>query len=184
MVALYLADGFEEIEAVTVFDILKRAEADVVLVGIGSNEITGAHGLVVKVDTTISNHDEDKIDMAVLPGGMPGTKNLKESPELAKTLVKLHSKGKRIAAICAAPSILGTLGLLKGKEAICYPGYEKYLDGAVISNKSTVTDGCITTSKGAGTAMDFALELVRLLKGEDIWTETAKKLQYDTEGVK
>ena len=183
MVVVYIAQGFEEIEAITVYDILKRADIEVVLANISEKTVVlGAHGLYIMTEIAISSLDVESIDMAVLPGGMPGTDHLKRSYKLAITLEKLYNKGKRIAAICAAPMILGGLGYLKGKEAICYPGFEKYLKGAIISDKTTVTDGNITTSKGAGTAMEFALELVRLLKGEETSAEIAKKLQYDTEG--
>ena len=178
MVAIFFADGFEEIEAVTVYDILKRAEIEVLAVGVGGLEIEGTHGLKITTDVEISDVDTENIDVAVLPGGMPGTKNLEGSVKLITLLKNLDLKGKRIGAICAAPSILGKLGMLEDREAICYPGFEKYLKGAMISRKSAVTDGNITTSKGPGTAIGFALELVRLLKGEKTAKVLASGLQY------
>jgi protein deglycase len=130
------------------------------------------------MDRSVSDISVDQIDMAVLPGGMPGTTNLEASNELKKILKELKNSDERIAAICAAPSILGKMGMLEGIEATCYPGFEKYLKGAVVSRKDVVTDEKITTSKGPGTAIPFALELVRLIKGEDEATSLADAMQY------
>jgi protein deglycase len=178
MVAIFFADGFEEIEAVTVYDILKRADVETISVGVGSKNIEGSHGLRVTTDIEISEIDAKTLEMAVLPGGMPGTKNLGDSKKLKEILAKLCVEKKRIAAICAAPSILGSLGLLEDHEAVCYPGFEKYLKGAVLSRKCVITDENITTSKGPGTAVDFGLELVRILKGEKKRNELARSMQY------
>ena len=179
MVAVFFAEGFEEIEAVTVCDVLKRADIKTVSVGIGSKCITGAHGIKMLTDIEIGEVDAEILDMAVMPGGMPGTANLEKSVIFTDLIISLNEKGKRLAAICAAPSILGKLGLLNGVEAICYPGYEKYLYGAVISQNSTVTDGQITTSKGPGTALAFSLELVRRLKDERTMIKLANSMQYE-----
>lgn len=178
MIAIFFANGFEEIEAITVYDVLKRAETEVLSVGIGALEIEGAHGLKIITDVEIGDLDTEKIEMGVLPGGMPGTKNLEGSTKLISILKKLNSDNKRIAAICAAPSILGNLGMLENREVICYPGYEKYLKGAIISRKNVITDENITTSKGPGTAIAFALELVKILKGEKAANTLASSLKY------
>ena len=178
MVTVFFAEGFEEIEAVTVYDILKRAGIDVRSVGLGSKKIRGSHGIMMETDMEIKDLAGADPDMIVLPGGMPGTGNLDESPELKRIIRKAHENGRRIAAICAAPMILGKMGILDNKEAVCYPGYEKYLKGAVLSRKAVVTDGNITTSRGPGTAFAFGLELVNILKGEKKAEELSGNMQY------
>ena len=135
MVLVLLAEGFEEIEALTVVDILRRAEVDVKTVGVGSKNISGSHSIKVECDLQLSDEIFNKdISALVLPGGMPGTLNLEKSEAVIKLVKKTHDKNVLIAAICAAPSVLGKLGLLKGHEATCYPGFEKYLEGAAISD--------------------------------------------------
>ncbi len=166
-IAVLLADGFEEVEALTPIDLLRRANLDVDLIGIENETVTGAHGIRVNADTVASRADISIYDSVILPGGMPGTLNLDKASFTDKLLKSVISKGGRIAAICAAPLILGKRGLLEGKEAICYPGFEDELLGARISKKSVVTDGLITTAKGMGVALEFAKELVKLFCGED-----------------
>jgi protein deglycase len=178
MVAIFFADGFEEIEAVTVCDILKRAGADVKSVGLGSKTIRGSHGIKIETDMEISEMVGYDPEMTVLPGGMPGTDNLDGSAALRGILKKAYVDKRRIAAICAAPMILGKLGMLENMEAACFPGYEKYLKGAVLSRKAVVTDENITTSRGPGTAFAFALELVKILKGEETADKLARDMQY------
>lgn len=163
MITVLLADGFEEIEALTPVDMLRRAGKNVVTVGITGKTVTGAHGIPVIADCEPKDLPHGKIECLILPGGMPGTKNLDASPETDALINRTLSDGGRLAAICAAPSVLGKRGLLRGKKATCYPSFEKFLDGAAFSTEKVVTDENVTTSRGAGTAMDFALELVSLL---------------------
>ena len=170
MVYVFLADGFEEIEALTPVDLLRRAGVEVGTVSIypGRKEVTGARNICVKADLTIDDADMDAAQLIVLPGGMPGTVNLLECGRLMEAVDAFNAKGKCIAAICAAPArILGSKGLLKGKKATCYPGMESLMEGATPVTKTVVTDGNITTSRGLGTAVDFACELISLLCGEE-----------------
>lgn len=173
MVYVFLAEGFEEIEALAVVDILRRAKLTVCTVGIGGLEICGAHGISVKTDMTDADVLDDVFDAIVLPGGMPGTVNLENSSVVQAAIQAAINNGAFIAAICAAPSILGHLGLLNGKKAVCYPGFEAALDGATVVNDLVVRDGCFITGKGAGAAIPFALEIVKSLVSED----TAKSLK-------
>jgi 4-methyl-5(b-hydroxyethyl)-thiazole monophosphate biosynthesis len=174
---VFLADGFEEIEAIAPIDILRRAEIDVITVSISDKyEVCGAHGIQVVADSLFSENDFSENDLLFLPGGMPGTKNLDEHDGLRKLILSQVGQGKNMAAICAAPSILGKLGLLKGKEAICYPGFENLLHGATLSTANVVQAGSIITAKGPGVAVDFALKLVEVLKGKDKATEIRKAI--------
>ena len=170
MVYVFLADGFEEIEALTPVDLLRRAGVEVAVVSIYPDRkaVTGARGINVTADIKINETDISRSDIAVLPGGMPGTVNLLECDKLMDMVDELYRQGKRIAAICAAPArILGSKGLVRGKKATCYPGMEELLEGATVVTDTVVTDGNITTSRGLGTAVDFACELVKLLCGQD-----------------
>jgi len=170
MVYVFLADGFEEIEALTPVDLLRRAgvEAQTVSIYPGKRNVTGARKIEVVADTTIDVVDAESADIVVLPGGMPGTVNLLECETLMKIVDNRAQNGKRIAAICAAPArILGSKGLLAGKKATCYPGLEEMLKGATAVTDPVITDGNITTSRGLGTAVDFACELITLLAGKE-----------------
>lgn len=170
MVYVFLADGFEEIEALTPVDLLRRAGVEVKTVSIypDRKNVTGARAIEVKADITIDGVDTGMADIIVLPGGMPGTVNLLECRELMDMVDEQNRQKKRIAAICAAPArILGSKGLLKGKKATCYPGLENMMDGATHVIKTVVTDENITTSRGLGTALDFACELITLLCGKE-----------------
>ncbi len=170
MVYVFLADGFEEIEALTPVDLLRRAGVEVKTVSIypDRKNVTGARAIEVKADITIDGVDTGMADIIVLPGGMPGTVNLLECRELMDMVDEQNGQKKRIAAICAAPArILGSKGLLKGKKATCYPGLENMMDGATPVIKTVVTDKNITTSRGLGTALDFACELITLLCGKE-----------------
>ena len=172
-VVVFLADGFEEVEGLTVVDLLRRAGAVVETVSVmGKLQIDGAHGIQVEADELFEKAFFDDAELLVLPGGMPGTLYLKEHKGLADLLCKFNEKGKRIAAICAAPTVFGALGLLKEKAACCYPGMEEQLNCKEAKFCSFVTDGNITTSRGMGTSILLGLELVKLLKDE----ETSKKL--------
>ena len=173
MIYLYLADGFETIEALAAYDMLKRAKLDVVTVGVTGKTVKSAQGVEVNADIEIGAVNFDRLDCVILPGGMPGTLNLEASAEVQSAIDFANDKGKLIAAICAAPSILGHKGLLHGREAIAFPGFEEDLSGAVISDNYVVTDGNYITAKGAGVAVDFGLEIVRYLTDD----ETAKRIR-------
>ena len=163
MIIVLLADGFEEIEALTPVDMLRRAGYDVRTVGLTSKIAVGAHKIPVICDMEASEIDESKISMLILPGGMPGSLNLDASATTDRFIsAVLRNKG-RLAAICAAPLVLGRRGLLDGKRATCYPGFENELKGATITGEDVVTDGHITTGKGMEYSLPFAKELVRLI---------------------
>ena len=140
--------------------------------------VKGSHGIEIKADTFFEDVDFGQADLLVLPGGMPGTLHLGEHQGLAKLLTETAAQGKRVAAICAAPSVLGGLGLLKGKRAVCYPGFEDKLTGAQVGTEEVVTDGNITTSRGLGTAIPFALELISLLFGQEKAEEIGASVIY------
>ena len=170
-VNVYLADGFEEVEGLTVVDLLRRAGIETDMVSImGRKEITGARKIPVLADKLFEEQDDP--DVIVLPGGMPGTLHLKAHEGLADLIRKADKEGKLLAAICAAPTIYGEMGLLEGKNATCYPGLEDKLLGANWQEPPVVVDGNFVTSRGVGTAIAFALTLVTILKDE----ETAKSL--------
>ncbi len=171
MVYVFLADGFEEIEALTPVDLLRRAGVDTKTVSIypDRKNVTGARRITVCADLTLDDVEVKDDDIIVLPGGMPGTVNLLECGRLMDMVDEHNGRAGRIAAICAAPArILGARGLLKGKKAACYPGMEELLEGADVSYDSVVTDGNITTSRGLGTAVDLACELISILCGKDV----------------
>lgn len=179
MVYLFLADGFEEIEGLTVVDLLRRAEVDVKTVSItGKVKVTGSHNISVQADEVYGESDYSKADMLVLPGGMPGTKHLAEHKELGDLLKQFHSAGGNLAAICAAPSVLGMYGILEGKKATCYPGFEEKLAGAIITGGKTEVDGNVITSKGMGTAIEFSLKIIEKLKDEETAKKIAASIQY------
>lgn len=179
MVYVHLAGGFEEIEALATVDVLRRAEIEVELVSItGDKMVTGAHGISVMADILYEEGDYDQCEMILLPGGMPGTTNLMAHQGLTREIIKYaKAEDKRLAAICAAPMILGKLSLLEGKEATVFPGFEDQLLGAKLSPEKVVVDGRIITSKGPGTAFDFALKLVEILKNPEIANDVKKSMQ-------
>ncbi len=178
MIYVFLADGFEETEAIAPIDIIRRAEKDVITVGIGSDTVRSSHGITMLADITdMQVQLDDRLEMIVLPGGMPGTLNLEKSPVVQAAIDYCVDKNIPIAAICAAPSILGKKGLLKGKKAICFPGFEGFLDGAEISSESVVTDGNITTGVGPGAAIDFGLRLVEILVNDKKAAKVAAGMQ-------
>ena len=164
----FLADGVEEVEALAVVDLLRRAEIDTVIVSVQNNDmIEGSHKIGIRADAKLSDIFVDAEDVVFLPGGGLGTKNLKASEELAGLLQSHAAENGRFAAICAAPSVLGKLGLLEGKKATCYPGFEEELTGAEFAAVPVVTDGLYTTSRGMGTSTLLGLELIRILKSEE-----------------
>lgn len=175
MVYMFLAEGFEEIEALCPLDLMRRANIEVKTVAVGGGDfVTGSHGISVKADMKDFEFDDAKPEMVILPGGLPGTTNLEASDVVSKAIDDALENDAYVCAICAAPSVLGKRGILRGKEAICYPGFEKYLEGAVISKKRVVRDGKIITGAGMGVALDFGLEIVSVFCGE----EKAKELRH------
>ena len=170
MIYMFLANGFEEVEALAPLDLLRRAGCDVTTVGVGgSDTVVGAHGIPVGVDIPDTMFRDSKPEMIILPGGMPGTKHLDASRTVDAALRSAANTEAYIAAICAAPMVLGKRGYLKGKAAVCFPGFEEYLEGAILqpAGVKVVTDGKIITAVGMGAAVEFGLTLVRVLKGDD-----------------
>ncbi|MFA6948643.1 MAG: DJ-1 family glyoxalase III [Eubacteriales bacterium] len=178
MVYLFLADGFEEIEALTPVDMLRRAGVKLSTVSITENMcVTGSHGIQIISDYTIDELDKKiKPEMVILPGGGVGTENLAASAEVKKILTDASKNGAYIAAICAAPSVLGKMGLLSGREAVCYPGFEKFLTGAKISDKPVAVDGKFITARGMGVSLEFSLALVAALCGQNKSDELKKSV--------
>lgn len=164
----FFADGFEEIEAFTAVDTLRRAGLDVEIVSVTPDEIVvGAHDVSVLCDKNFVNCDFYDAELLLLPGGMPGAGTLDKHEGLRKLILSFAEQGKPIAAICAAPMVLGKLGLLKGRKATCYPSFEQYLEGAECVNEMVVRDGNIITAMGPGAAMEFALTIVDTLLGKE-----------------
>lgn len=183
MVYILLADGFEEIEALAVADILRRAEIPVKLIGVNNSDyVTGSHNISVKADCPINEADTN-FDLVVLPGGSPGYKNLEKSTAVKEMVDYAAENGKYIAAICAAPSIIGKWGYLKGKKACCYPSYENDLVGSSVCFDDVVCDGQFITSRGAGTAHKFAFKIVEILKDEKLSKKIEKSMIYINERV-
>ncbi len=178
-VFLFLAEGLEEIEAIAPIDILRRAEIPTITVSItDKKEVMGAHGITVLSDQLFDETDFTENAFLILPGGLNGMLNLKSHRPLAELLQKQNEQQNKVAAICAAPSILGELGVLENREAICYPGFEENLTGAKISSSSVVTDENITTAKGPGVAIDFALKIVEIIKGKEVADKVAQDMIY------
>jgi 4-methyl-5(b-hydroxyethyl)-thiazole monophosphate biosynthesis len=174
---LHLATGFEETEAITIIDVLRRAELNVITVSItGERKVTGAHNIPVEADQLFEETDYSNAAMIILPGGMPGTSNLMKHNGLTEQLIKFDADKRYIGAICAAPMILGSLGFLKGRRAVCYPGFESKLTGANVLYTPFVVDGHIITGRGVGTALDFSLEIVCILKGDIVASELRSAL--------
>ncbi len=177
--AVFFAQGFEEIEALTVVDICRRGGLDVDMVSVnGEEEVTGSHGVSVKTDKLFENIDFGEYDMLVLPGGMPGTKNLEAHRGLMAQIDGFYKKGKYIAAICAAPSIFGHKGILKGKRACSYPSFESHLEGAQVTAGPVEVSGNVITSRGMGTAIDFGLAILGIFCGAEKAEELAKGIVY------
>ena len=162
MIYVFFANGFEEVEAVATVDMLRRAELEVCTVGVGGVKVAGAHGIVTDCDLA----DTQALEAVVLPGGMPGTLNLEKSQVVQQFIDYAVAHGKLVAAICAAPSILGHKGLLEGKEATCFPGMEQELYGAKLSDRFVCGDGQFITGRGAGVAIDFGLAIAAEFAGQ------------------
>lgn len=180
MIYVHLADGFEEIEALTIVDLLRRAELEVQTVSItGSRRVMGTHGVPVEADILFEETDYESCEMIVLPGGMPGAANLGNHEGLTNHIRCFAQNGKYLAAICAAPMVFGALGLLEGKKAVIYPGMEAHLRGAQPQEAPVAVDGTIITSKGPATAMPFAIRLVEILKGKASADKLAEDLLWN-----
>ena len=179
-VYVFLADGFEEIEGLTVVDVLRRAGVETVTVSVtGRTQIRGSHGIMVGADCLFEETDTEDADMLVLPGGMPGTLNLQAHEGLEKLLLKFDSGKKYLAAICAAPIILSGLWMLKGRKACAYPSFEDQLDCAEVLKVPVVSDGHITTGRGMGAAIPFALRLAEILCGKEKSEEVGASIVYN-----
>ncbi len=172
-----LAEGFEEIEAISIIDVLRRAEIEVIIGHCTTNPVKGSHGISVIADTALAECSSDDFDAMILPGGMPGSENLKNNAKIISMLCSLHDKGKLVGAICAAPIVLGHACILRGKKATCYPGFENELAGAVILDQPVVKDTNVITGKGAGCAIPFALEIVSTLKSDEVKNTLKNNLQ-------
>ena len=178
MVYLFLADGFEEIEALTSVDVLRRASIDVKTVGVTGITVTGAHIISVLSDISIDDVDEALIEAVILPGGLLGTQNLGENNRVKALIEYTYNSGKKVCAICAAPSILGKMGILKGIKATCYPGFEKYFDGAQYTASDVEVCENIITSNGMGSSFKFAFEITSALKGREASDKVKSEIQY------
>ncbi len=177
MILLFLANGFEEIEALATVDILRRAGLEVVTVGVGGESVIGAHGISVKADCPHTQIPAGEVQAVVLPGGLPGTTNLEACTTVQEQVDQAAEAGALLCAICAAPSILGHKGLLKGKRATCYPGYESHLYGAQCTGESVTVDGTVITAKGAGVSAEFALAIVAALMSPEKAQELGAQMQ-------
>lgn len=178
-ICVFLADGFEEIEGLTVVDLLRRAGMEVTTVSVtGQRTIHGAHGIDVQADKLFEEMKYEEQDMLVLPGGMPGTIHLGEHEVLGEVLRQFYRKEKYIAAICAAPSVLGRMGMLEGRKAACYPGMEDALTGAEVVREPVAVSDFIITSRGLGTAIAFALTLIAKLSDQETAARIKESIVY------
>jgi len=174
---VFLAKGFEEIEAITVIDLLRRAGIRVTTIALDAQDVEGAHGVIVRADTMLTAMPQE-YDGIVLPGGTPGTKNLMASAEVRELVQKAFHDGSICAAICAAPSVFSMAGILNGKRATCYPGVEDQFDGARYIDAAVVRDGTILTGRSAGTALPFALELIAMITDQDTADQIRTQIHY------
>ena len=178
-IAVFFADGCEEIEGLTVVDMLRRANLDVVSVSVtGSREVHGSHNITFFADTTFEEAAVDTFDGAILPGGAVGTENLGAHKGVVSVVKKFAEEGKLVGAICAAPSVLGANGILQCRRATCHPGWEDKLIGADVAFENAVTDGNLITSRGMGTSIDFSLAIIAKLADEDVLSQVKKGIVY------
>jgi 4-methyl-5(b-hydroxyethyl)-thiazole monophosphate biosynthesis len=178
-VYVFLAEGFEEVEALLPVDLLRRAGVEAEMVSVtGNRMVKSSHSVKIEADRLYEEIKVKEADMLVLPGGMPGTRNLAAHTGLCEALKSFHKEGKPVAAICAAPSVLGANGILEGKRATCYPGFEGELKGAKVVAEPSVTDGNVITGKGAGAATEFALALVEKLISKEKALEIKAQIQF------
>ncbi len=178
MLYMFLADGFEETEAIGAIDVIRRAGIEIKTVGIEGKVICGSHGIKITADIEKSDVDFQKMAGVILPGGMPGTTNLEKDGLVVKAVRFCMDNSLLIAAICAAPMVLGKLGALKGKKAVCYPGFEEYLDGAMLCSDGAVADGNVVTGKGAGASLMFGAKIVDYFKPGKGY-EILKQMQHN-----
>lgn len=178
MVYIFLAEGFEETEAVTPIDLLRRAGKEVVTVGVTGKTVISSHGIPIVCDTELSQAVTEGLEMVILPGGKKGTDILNKCDRVKEIITYCVSNGIFVSAICAAPSVLGGMGLLNGKRAVCYPGFEDKLTGATICNSPAVKDGLFITGRGAGASLEFSYELVSALCGREKADETADSIVW------
>lgn len=172
---VFLADGFEETEAVGTIDVLRRGDIDTLVVSISNSlSVKGAHGIVINADRIISDVNLSAYDVLVLPGGMPGTTNLGNCKVLTDALVSQYKNGKVVAAICAAPSVFGTLSIADGHRVTCYPGFESYLVSSEVTGLEAEVDSNVITGRGPGTVFDFALRIVEKLQGREVAQSVAQ----------
>lgn len=177
MIYLLLAEGFEEVEAIAPMDVLRRAGQEVISVGLAGCEVKGAHGITVRADIDAEEWDFTDAECVILPGGMPGTLNLQRNQKVQDCLAYCHANHKMIAAICAAPMILGESGLLNDKRAVCFPGYEESLEGAQYCDEDVVTDGNIITARGAGVALQFGAAISDAVTKSDKGYKVLRQMQ-------
>ena len=178
MVYMFLADGFEEVEALAPLDILRRAGVEVVTLGVNGEFVKGAHDIIVKADAPLSSAVPEKIDAVILPGGLGGTNNMDNSLKVKELVQYAADNKKLVCAICAAPSILGKMGLLEGKDATCYPGFEDSFKGGNYIKNSVVKCENFITSDGMGSAYKFGFEIVAALCGQDVSEKIKEQIQY------
>ena len=174
---IILADGFEEIEAITCIDLIRRSNTPITILGLNSLEIKGSHEIQVKADLLLEDYSKD-FDVLILPGGLPGTTNLAQSSELIDLIKKSFSENRLCAAICAAPVVLAKAGVLKGLKATCYPGFEDKLGEAIYTEETVVHDANVITSRGAGTAVPFALKIIQYICGNEVADTIASNILY------
>ena len=177
-VLIYLATGFEEIEAVTVIDLLRRANIDVTVAGLEKGSITGSHGISIMPDKYYEQINPDNFDYLVLPGGQPGTNNLKNDQKVLETIRKFQKENKLIGAICAAPTVLNEAKILDNKKVTSYPSEKDTFTSAQYKESPVIKDGNIITSRGVGTAIDFALSLIAEIKGNEVKQEVSSKILW------
>jgi 4-methyl-5(b-hydroxyethyl)-thiazole monophosphate biosynthesis len=178
-VLVYLAPGFEEIEAVTIIDLLRRADVAVTVAGLEEGSIKGSHGISILADVNYETINPEKYDYLVLPGGQPGTNNLKNNKKVLDSVRRFQKENKLIGAICAAPTVLQEAGILDNKKVTSYPSEKEAFNSSIYETSSVVKDDNIITSRGVGTALDFALDLIGEIKGEDAKQDIASKILYE-----
>ena len=177
---IFIADGCEEVEALTVVDIVRRAKLEIDMISInGTKQVTSSRNVTFMTDTTKEEADFSAYDGIILPGGMPGTLNLGAHAGVTAQVKAFAEAGKLVCAICAAPSVLGACGILNGKKATCHPGFEEKLTGASVSYDNVVTDGNVITSRGMGTVIDFGLAIVSYFGSEELVEDVRKHLVYN-----
>ena len=179
MVAVFLAEGFEETEAIAPVDILRRGGVETVFAAVGEKRVVGGHGIAVEADITLDEIDVDKLEMLGVPGGLGGVENMEASAKVGEIAKQAYAKGVKLAAICAGPRVLAKLDLLKGRKAVCYPGMENQMTGGDMQpGEKAVTDGALVTGQGPGAALDFGFALLAALRGDEAAEQVAVSMHY------